>query len=122
MLNESEKEKVRTFAVELLLEMRVAYLRTPGANALKNWDFLTSRMRSAARTSSSVEEWATDMARGLKTEAPSVNYSQALIALADRVREKGAANDFLSLIESEWGYLIALARSIAEQRKEAKNV
>lgn len=117
---ESEKEELRSAAVEMLLEMRAAYLRTASANVLKHWDILQSRMRSAARTSSNVEEWATDMARAMRLDAPSANYSEALRRLADLARDHGGA--FLDLIDAEWGYLSAMARAVSEKRKEARDV
>ena len=120
MLSEPEKEKLRSATVEMLLEMRTAYLRTAGANVLKHWDMLQARMRSAARTSSNVEEWATDMSRSLRLDAPSASYSETLRNLADRAREHGGA--FLDLIDSEYGYILAMARAVAEQRKEARDV
>ena len=122
MLAEDEKERLRSLSVEMLLEMRAAYLSTAGASPLKNWDILQSRMRSAARTSSSVEEWATDMARALRLEAPRPVYSETLRRLCDRVREHASGTAFLDLLDQEWGYLIAMARAVAEQRKEARDV
>lgn len=120
MLSEIEKERLRSGAIEMLLEMRRSYLRTPGANVLKHWDILQSRMRSAARTSSNVEEWATDMARALRLDSPSASYSEALRNLADLAREHGSA--FLDLVDAEWGYLSAMARAVAEKRKETRDV
>jgi len=36
------------------------------------------------------------------------------------VREQRVAREWLQLVEDEYGYVMALARSIAEQRKEAR--
>ena len=119
MLSENKKETLRSATVDLLLEMRAAYLRTPGANALKHWDLLQSRLRSAARTSGSVEEWATDMARGPHLGSPSKSYSESLRQLADLAREHGSA--WLDLVEAEWGYLLAMTRAVSEQRKEKRD-
>lgn len=119
MLSEVEKERLRSAAVEMLLEMRAAYIRTSGANVLKHWDILQSRMRSASRTSGNVEEWATDMARAMRLGSPSASYSEALRTLADRAREHGSA--FLDLVDAEWGYILAMARAVAEQRKAVRD-
>jgi hypothetical protein len=124
MLSEGEKEGLRSATVEMLLEMRAAYLKTAQANALTHWDLLQSRMRSAARTSASVEEWATDMAKSLRLGAPSPRYSEALRTLADLARPEVAVDHggaFLDLVDAEWGYLIAMARAVAEKRKEESN-
>ena len=122
MLDETEKEKLRTLTVEHVLDVRAAYLKTAAANPLKHWDVIQARLRAAAKTSSSVEEWSTDMVRSLRLEAPSVSFSQSVRSLADYVRERKAAREFLQLVDDEYGYVMAMARSIAEQRKEAKNV
>lgn len=119
MLTEVQREKLRDETAELLLAMRAAYLRTPSASPLKNWDLLTSRFRAAARTSASVEHLVTDMARGLRLGAPSSDYSAAVQTLADHVRELGAAREYLQLCDEEWSYLVALAHNIADARKRA---
>lgn len=117
MLNEEQKENLRNRTVEVLLNVRAAYLATSGANVLKHWDMLQDRMRAAARVTSSPEEWATDLARSLRLGSPSSHYSEALRSLADDVRERKASREWLQLIEDEWGYLMAMTRSVAEQRK-----
>lgn len=121
-LSEDQKERLRTLTVEALLDLRAAYLGTPGANALKHWELLQNRLRSNARTSSTPEEWLTAMLRGLQLPAPSSGSSHSFRDLTDVVRELGCAREWLDLLETEFGYLIAVARGVAEQRKEARNV
>jgi hypothetical protein len=118
-VNEEKKERLRTLTVELLLELRSAYLGTPGCNVLKHWDQLQSRMLAASRQSESVEEWTTKMVRTLQLGALRVDSSRSSRDLADFVRENNCSRAWLDLIEREFGYLIAMARGIAEQRKEA---
>lgn len=120
MLDEKVKEKLRTLTVELLLELRVAYLGSPGANALKHWDQLQERMRAAARTTASPEEWATKMRRDLNLSAPSSLGSKVFVELVHEVTERNARRDWLDMVEREHGYLIALSRLSAEKRKEAR--
>lgn len=120
MLGDEEKERVRNLTIEHVLDVRAAYLRTSGASPLKHWDMIQSRMRAAAKTTSSVEEWATALARALHLDAPSSAYSQSLLALADYVRERKGAPEFLQMIDDEYGYVMAMARSLAERRKEAR--
>lgn len=122
MLAEKDKEQLRNLMVEYLLAVRSAYLRTAGCSVLKHWDQLQSRMRSAARTSSNPEEFATDMARSLRLESPSSDYSTALRQLTDAVHERNASREFLQLVEDEWGWICAMTRNVSDQRKEAKNV
>jgi len=120
MLNESEKEKLRTLTVETLLELRGAYLGTSHCNVLKHWDQIQDRMRIAARTTSSAEEWATSVQRALRLSSPSPRLSDSIMTLANEVRERRCASEWLQLVEDEYGFLMAMARSIAEQRKEAR--
>ena len=118
-MKDDEKERLRTLTVEVLLELRSAYLRTPGCNVLKHWDQMQDRMRAAARASASPEEWLTTMTRTLQLGAPQAGSSRCFRDLADFVRDKGGAREWLDLLEREFGYLIAVARGVAEQRKEA---
>ena len=119
MIDEAAKEKLRTATVEMLLEMRSAYLRTGQANALKHWEILQNRTRAAARTSASPEEWATKLQRDLQIPSLGKNASQALTDLVHEVTELGCRTDWLDLVEKEIGYLMAMARLTSEQRKEA---
>lgn len=118
MLSEQQKEGLRTKTVEVLLVLRAAYLRTPQANTLKNWDLLQSRMRAAARTCVSPEEWATKIQRDLQIPALNNSASRVLTELVHAVTETGARLEWLDLIEREHGYLVAMARLCAEKRKE----
>lgn len=118
-MDEHQKEKARTLTVEALLELRSAYLRTPGCNVLKHWDQLQDRMRASARSTATPEEWLTTMTRTLSLGAPQVDSSRSFRDLADFVREHGAAREWLDIIEREYGYIIAVARGVAEQRRDA---
>lgn len=115
MLDEAARERQRTKTVDLLLEMRAAYL-AGGANPLKHWDQLQDRLRAAARTSSTVAEWVTQMSRSLGLSAPSSRFSEAVMSLDAEVADAGSA--WLDLLESEWGLLMAMSRQISEQRKK----
>lgn len=120
MLGDPEKERLRALTVEVLLALRAEYLRTPQANVLKHWDLLQTRMRSASRTCATPEEWATSMARRLQIGTLGVSSARCLTDLADFVREHGCAAQWLDIVERETGYLMALCRLAAEQRKEAR--
>jgi hypothetical protein len=117
MLNEKEKETLRTLTVEVLLEVRGAYLRTPGANILKHWDQLNDRVRMAARTSASPAEWMTALTRSLKIGAPSSASSAATMALTHEVHDRHCESAWLDLVESELGLLMAMTRVITEERR-----
>jgi hypothetical protein len=117
-VDELERERLRTLTVECVIELRTMYLRTPGCSVLKHWDQITDRLRSAARQSESPEEWLTAMLRGLQISSPEANSSRCFRDLADYVREQQCAREWLDLLEREFGYLIAVARGVAEQRKK----
>lgn len=118
MLNEEQKESLRNKTVDVLLALRSSYFRTASPNVLKHWDMLQDRMRAAARTTTSPEEWATEIARRWQLGSPNSDCSTALRALADEVRDRGASREWLDMVEAEYGYLMAMARSVAEARKE----
>jgi hypothetical protein len=119
MLEKAARKRLHDVTVEMLLEMRAAYLAA-GANPLKHWDQLQDRLRSSARTSAGVAEWSTAMARALRLPAPNSRYSDALVALDNAVDDVGTA-EWLAMLDAEWGLLIALARACAERRKEARD-
>ena len=120
MISEQVKELLRSRTVELLLELRAAYLASPSANSLKHWDILTERLRAAARTTASPEEWATKMRRDLNLSGPNSSGSKALVELVHEVTERNARREWLDLVEKEAGYIMALTKLSAEKRKEAR--
>ena len=115
MLDKPTRKVLRDLTVEMLLEMRGAYLAT-GVSALKHWDQLQDRLRSSARTCATVAEWSTQMSRSLRLAAPSARYSDALLALENAVDDVGA-QDWLAMVDVEWGLLMAMCRQCAEKRK-----
>ena len=120
MLGDPQKEKMRTLTVEVLLALRAEYLRGPTPNVLKHWDLLQNRMRSASRTCATPEEWATTIARKLQIGTLSPGSARCLTDLVHAVTEQRCAAEWLDLVERETGYLMALCRLCAEQRKEAR--
>ncbi len=120
MLNENEKEALRDRTVDVLLELRSAYLRTSTPNILKHWDMLQDRTRAAAMSTSSVEEWVTHVSRSLRLGPPNPACSVTIGQLASAVRDRKAAREWLQLIEDEYGYLMAKAREISELKKKEK--
>ena len=102
--------------VVVLLDARRMALRN-GANPLKLWDQLQTRMRAAARTTASAPEWSTKFLRDLQIGAPDKELSRSIEALAAATQGRSAA--WLALVEREHGYIIASARLEAERRKDA---
>lgn len=113
-ISDDEMERWREATTGVMLDLRSAYLRA-GASPLKHWDQLLDRMRAAARTAASVEEWHTSMSRSLQLGAPSNSASSALADL--RALVGAARTEWLDMIDREHGLLIAMARLEAERRK-----
>ena len=113
---ETDLERLRTMTVELLLDLYRQALQA-GWNPLDLWDQISNRLRAAARTTTSPEEWASQMLRSLKIAAPNKYSSASLADLAAHVRERGWARVWLDLLGREHGYLVALARKLNEERK-----
>jgi hypothetical protein len=119
-LDEGQLERLRTKTVELLLELRAAYLRTPGCSPLKHWEVLQNRLLSAARRAASPDEWSTLMMRGLQLPNLRSSACQALVDLGAAVRELGAQREWLDMLEREYGLLMAMTRLAAERQREAR--
>jgi hypothetical protein len=119
-LSEVQLEQLRTKTVELLLELRRLYLRSPQANMLKHWEILQNRMLSAARRAANPDEWVTSMLRGMQIPSVSSACSAAIVSLGGAVREAGAAREWLDMVEREYGLLLAMARLAAEQARESR--
>lgn len=100
--------------VTYLLDVRAMYLAA-GANPLKHWDQLQSRLMAAARSSTTASEWGTRLLRGLQIGSPSSSTSSALVALVDAVGPD--SRDWLDLIEREYGLVLAKARLESERRR-----
>lgn len=121
-LSDEVADKLRTATVEVLLEIRRAYLQSPGANRMKNWDQLESRMDMALGTKT-IGAWVTAMRDGLQiVSAASVEASRCFLDLAGEVHERDVFKAWKRMVKAERSWLIAKARLIAEQRKEAVNV
>ena len=102
MLNEEQKGKPKKQDRRSVACLRSAYFRTASPNVLKHWDMLQDRMRAAARTTTSPEEWVTEIARRWQLGAQ-LDCSTALRALADEVRERGASREWLDMVEAGTG-------------------
>ena len=118
-LKEDELERLRTKTVELLLELRRAYL-AHGGNAITHWDRIQNVLLSACRRCESPDEVATSMCRSLQLPALGSSGSRALIDLGAAVRELGAARAWLDVCERETGLIMAMARLSAEERRDAR--
>lgn len=118
-LSEAERERLRTLTVEYLLDVRAAYLAA-GASPLKHWEQLQNRMLSAARRSTSADEWATALCRGLQLPALGPRGAASLVALSGAVREAGAARQWLDVVQAEYGLLMAMARLAADAARERR--
>lgn len=112
------KEHMSDATVDVLLAMRAQFLAT-GASALKHWDQLAEAMKSAVRRSSGPETWVSTMGARLRLESPSSDLSAKSVALVETVRRYDV-RAWLALVESEGVYLLARARTLAEERREAR--
>ena len=119
MISEEEKESLRQATILVILDIRAQYLAN-GASALKHWEQLTTRVRSAAKQATTAAEWVSQVMRKLQIEAPSSNCSENINRLVSRTHSCDA--EWLDLVEREVGYLIAACREEAEARQEARKL
>jgi hypothetical protein len=120
MLDERNKRALEDLAVAWVLALRREYLQSPQCNVMKHWDQIQDRMRLAARTSGSADEWVTAVRRSLRLSAPSVDSSRCSDALVSEARDHAGGVEFLELIEARHAYLMARARVAAEEAKTAR--
>lgn len=120
-LDETGMERLRTLTVELLLDLRMAYLLSPNGNALKVREILPNRCKAALRTCQSPAEWATRVAENLGIKAWGNSASRALIDLVDYVESNDARNVWRDMFVRENGYWFALVWATAEERKAARD-
>ena len=120
MLNESQKKRLETLSVEMILALRGAYLREQGGRPpMTYWTQIQDRIRSAARQTASASEWASLMQRRLQIGSLSKEDSRALVELVRFCDEHQAHSDFLATIERDHSLLMALVQLIVEERKAA---
>ena len=121
-LTQAERDRLITLTVETLLEIRRAYLASPGASPLKNWDMLTSRLKIASRTSPNPNAWVTCMLDRMNiASAPSVSSSRCFLELSSEVQERRVFVQWREILNREWGLLIAKTRLCAEEQAAAKH-
>lgn len=121
-LSPEKKELLEQLTVLLLLELRRAYLQTPGCSVLKHWDQLQSRSLAAAKMAQDPGEWATQVMRRLQIQSPGKWLSLRLLELQSEVTALGSGGPgaWLDLVEREVGYLFARCREEAEKRKDRR--
>lgn len=112
-------QSLRATTARLMLDLRAEFL-AGGASAISHWDQLHSRFRASAMTTSSVQEFVTDVARRLRLESPSKDRCSTIDALSGLVAELDCRDEWLTLVEIEIDYIAALARLEAERRKEER--
>lgn len=115
-------ETVRGHLVAVILAVRRQYL-AGGGGALKHWEQLQTRLRSAAMTTGSVQELVSSFLRGMRIEAPdkrtSLTAHDLMLCLAahSSAHQLIDDDDVLDLIEREIGLLIAMARVRAGEKQ-----
>ena len=116
-LQKEQIEHLKMLTVNLLLSLRKEYLIT-GANPLKHWEQLQSRAKLAAKLSTTVDEWYSNISRRLSLASPSNSLSSDLAQL--REYAESVESEWVSLVEDQIPALIARCRVIAEAQQLAK--
>jgi hypothetical protein len=111
-------EQARLYTMLVVMEIRRLYL-TAGANPLKHWEQLATRLRAAARTTAGVGEWVTSMLRSLGIPSPDKSLSLKMCDLEEEVSVVSASK-WLDMLEREGAYIIALCQVEADERRVHK--
>lgn len=120
MTKEQIMEDIRNRTVTLILAARATFLGLPGTSALTHWSRLSDRLRAATRQSSEPREWCTRFLKGLGIVTPEESLSEAIDSVVTTVRNHRLEADWMEMLDREWGYLMALARVQAQERREAR--
>lgn len=118
-LSEDEKERLRKATVSVILALRGLYLAN-GGNALKHWTQIEDRIRVAVRVCETPQEWVSKLKSDLQIPQTSSSLSSETVMLCEEVDVLNAATQWLSMVELELGYVMALARLEAEDRAEQR--
>ena len=104
----------------MVLVLRGAYLvEQSGRPPPSYWETIQSRMRAAARTTTSASEWVTQVQRKLQIPGLRSADSKALIDLVRFCDEHQAHREMLDMVERDSALLIALSQLIVEERRAA---
>lgn len=102
-----------------------------GLAPLTQYDQIQSRVRWGTRTSSTVEEWADVLRRGLRVAAYSATAARALndllsivehFAEASEVSKPKAVSRVLALLEAETGWFVGQLRVLAQERRDQRDL
>lgn len=120
MLNDGQRKQLETLLVEMIIGFRAQFLRNhKGRPPLNYWEQIQNRVRSAARTTTTVSEWASAMQRGLQIEALDSWASRALVDLVAFCDEQDAHLECLDLLDRDHAMVLALVRVECEKRRDA---
>lgn len=87
-----------------------------GVSPIKLWPQVQSRIVVAARTTSTPQEWATKVLRGMRVDAPSQATCEHLHELVHAIDN---AAYWLDDVEREAAFLVAEVRELKARKKEA---
>ena len=123
MLNEQQRSKAETMAVELILAVRRAYCRSVNGKVTpKYWTLLQKRLLSSAEKTFSVSQMVTLVLEKMQLQNLNNSDSDFLIELISYCREQKLEREFLAFIRSEYPFLMAIARRTVEQKREEREL
>lgn len=120
--DEQRLEKLRNLSAEAVLDLRRAYLAEHGKRVvLKHWEHLQSAAQEALTLSSTPERWLSEVCLSLQIPVPhyrSGSCRSSIEELIDHVHMTGSAMAWRDLFTREYAYIMVLARSLADARRE----
>lgn len=114
MSDEEWTDEILGWCAALVLSARSEYL-AGGANPLKHWKQIETRLVAACRTSSQVRTMATKFLRGLGVSA-SPGCSTAILQLDELVKSPTRSRIAVRKIYTHSAYVIALARADLQEK------
>jgi len=119
---ETMKESMRLLLRDWILHLRAQHL-ADGGNPMTHWDRMQAVLQSQARQATEVRQWMTRCLRHLQVQAPNNYLSLASEAVVMQMKSLPMAAPsersafVLTLVREEISYLMAMARTRAEERK-----
>ena len=121
MLTREQRADLLELTRDFLLAVRADYLAADMKRAQKHWTQIENAAKGAAlRGRRTASLWAGRVTEKLNVPASSRSICLATDRLVEAVDGHGLSTDWIGLVRTEIGLVMAMARLEAEERKEAR--
>lgn len=124
VLSKEQKTVLAGVLTNVLFRLRKQFFAEHPNEGIKFRDQLLTRLRMSARSSGSLGEWGTKLARGMRLSAPSNFLSSNLLGLETTLAEMGAGAEdaFLRWVDSEHTLHMARLQAAVDADREERDL